>query len=104
MTNAGQLYRVSGWATSSWELGLTIVGLISLGITARVTNGLTSFHQLLIRSSCSPSPKGLLNRRVNALEENRSAPLTEADRLPNTVKQLGMLPGYSNQLQNTCQI
>lgn len=73
MTNAGQLYRVSGWATFSWELGLTIVGLILLGITARVTNGLASFDQLLIRSLCSPSPKSLLNQRVSALEESRSA-------------------------------
>lgn len=78
MTNAGHLYRVSGWATFGWELGLTIIGLILLGLTPRIINGLAKFDQLLIRSLCSPSPQGLLNQRVNALEESRSASVQSA--------------------------
>lgn len=78
ITNAGQLYRVSGWATFSWELGLTIVGFILLGLTARIINGLAKLDLLLIHSLCSPSPHGLLNQRVNALEESRTASVQSA--------------------------
>lgn len=78
MTNGGQLYRVSGWAIVGWELGLTILGLILLGLTPRIINGLAKFDQLLIRSLCSPSPQGLLNQRVSALEESRSASVHSA--------------------------
>ena len=78
MTDHGQLYRVSGWATFGWELGLTIAGLILLGLTPRIINVLAKLDQLLIRSLCSPSPQGLLNQRVNALEESRSASVQSA--------------------------
>ena len=69
---------VSGWTAFGVELVLTIVGLFLLGLTPRVTNVLARLDQLLIRSLCSPSPKGLLNQRVKALEESRSASVQSA--------------------------
>ncbi len=54
-------------------IGLTIIGLFLFGVTPRVINGLATLDRMLIRALCSPSTKGLLNQRVNALEESRSA-------------------------------
>ena len=69
---------VSGWNAFGFALGLTIIDLFLLAATPRVTNVLAKFDQLLIRSLCSTSPKGLLNQRVKALEESRSASVQSA--------------------------
>lgn len=65
--------RLSGWPEFGVALGITIVGLLLLALTPRIINGLAKFDQVLVRALCSPSSKRLLNQRVSALEESRTA-------------------------------
>lgn len=73
VTAHGHWHQVAGWANVGWAIGLTLFGLFLFGLTPRIINGMAKFDQLLIRALCSPSTKGLLNQRVSALEESRSA-------------------------------
>ena len=73
ITAHGHWHVISGWANVGWGVGLTIAGLFLLGLTPRIINGMAKFDQLLIRALCSPSSNDLLNQRVSALEESRTA-------------------------------
>lgn len=73
ITHQGRWHQVSDWVNLGLGVGLTLFGLFLLGLTPRIINGLASLDRMLIRALCSPSTKGLLNQRVSALEDSRSA-------------------------------
>src|SRR4029453_15029622 len=69
----GETYVLYGWGRFWYTVGVTVVGILFLIAAPRVVRGLARADLWLVKSILSPSPRALLEQRVEQLTVSRDA-------------------------------